>query len=107
MSDDGKERPMSEAKQYRKKPVVIEAMGPLTAENSDAIARWCGGVESPEWGPTSRPGVYAGALSIPTLEGPMTAHLGDFIIRGIKGEFYPCKPDIFAATHEAVEAPHE
>jgi hypothetical protein len=95
---------MSEPKQFRKKPVVIEAMGPLTAGNSAEIAEWCGGIESPEWGPTDRPGVYAGALSISTLEGPMRANLGDFIIRGVKGEFYPCKPDIFEATYEEVSA---
>ena len=87
---------------YRKKPVVIEAVGPLTAENSYVIAEWCGASWSPEWSPTSRPSVYAGALSIPTPEGPMTAALGDFIIKGIKGEFYPCKPDIFEQTYEAV-----
>ena len=40
-----------------------------------------------------------------TLEGVMTASLGDWIIRGVKGEFYPCKPDIFAATYEAVDTP--
>jgi hypothetical protein len=41
-------------------------------------------------------------LLIPTLEGDMLAVPGDWIIRGIKGEFYPCKPDIFEATYEAV-----
>lgn len=41
-----------------------------------------------------------GAISIGTLEGVMTATAGDWIIKGVKGEFYPCKPDIFAATYE-------
>ncbi len=44
-----------------------------------------------------------GYLEIHTLEGTMRADLGDWIIRGIKGEFYPCKPDIFEATYEPVE----
>lgn len=42
-------------------------------------------------------------LLIPTLEGLMTADLGDWIIRGVNGELYPCKPDIFAKTYELVE----
>ena len=44
-------------------------------------------------------------LRIKTLEGTMRVDLGDWIIRGIAGEFYPCKPDIFAATYEPVEEP--
>jgi hypothetical protein len=40
---------------------------------------------------------------VQTLEGPLVVSDGDWIIRGVKGEFYPCKPDIFAATYEAVE----
>lgn len=43
-----------------------------------------------------------GTLAIPTLEGVMTASSGDYIIRGVKGELYPCKPDIFQATYERV-----
>ena len=39
-------------------------------------------------------------MKIPTLEGGMTASMGDYIIKGIQGEFYPCKPDIFEATYE-------
>lgn len=53
----------------------------------------------------SRTVSYAGAaptLRIGTLEGTMTAQLGDYIIRGINGEFYPCKPDIFEKTYEEV-----
>lgn len=42
-------------------------------------------------------------LRIGTLEGPLTVSPGDYIIRGVKGEIYPCKPDIFAATYEEVE----
>lgn len=43
-----------------------------------------------------------GTLDIPTLEGTMTAQPGDYIIRGVKGEYYPCKPDIFEAIYERV-----
>lgn len=80
---------------YRKKPVVIEAMqyGPYTAPSvalalflADTGARY-----------------DADGLIIPTLEGDMRASVGDWIIKGVKGEFYPRKPDIFAATYEAVE----
>lgn len=42
------------------------------------------------------------SLTIPTLEGPMLAVHGDYIIKGVKGEFYPCKPDIFAATYDEI-----
>lgn len=45
-------------------------------------------------------GVRSGTLEIRTLEGTMTASEGDWIIRGVKGELYPCKPDIFEATYE-------
>ena len=43
-------------------------------------------------------------IVIPTLEGDMRASVGDWIIRGVQGEFYPCKPDIFAATYEPAES---
>jgi hypothetical protein len=62
------------------------------------VAAWCGG-EAQDAAPSGN--VYApGLLSINTLEGKMWASEGDWIIRGVKGEFYPCKPDIFAATYE-------
>ena len=44
--------------------------------------------------------VFSATFGVRTLEGTMTANVGDWIIKGIKGEFYPCKPDIFAATYE-------
>ena len=83
---------------FRKRPVEIEAW------------QW-NGETRPKWPrylldtPLSeikdgRHGVVE--LRIPTLEGEMTAKRGDWIIRGIKGEVYPCKPDIFAATYEPV-----
>lgn len=86
---------------YRKKPVTIEAQGPLTAANISEIARWCGGrvIEDPKASdPTD---VYYG-LDIPTLEGTMRGNIGDYIIKGVQGEFYPCKPDIFQSTYEEI-----
>lgn len=87
---------------YRKKPVVIDAF------------QWTGGPDQ-----TEDPAWITGAilhgdvgfdrdrksLWIRTLEGTMTAFVGDWIIRGVMGEIYPCKPDIFAANYEPVEEP--
>lgn len=82
---------------FRKKPIVIEARQ-LSAEKFDDIANWCGGRRSP----LTQPGSTLPYLVIPTLEGDHVARLGDWIIQGIKGEFYPCKPEIFEASYEAV-----
>ena len=83
---------------YRKKPVVIEAMRLFEPNTPEIISSWCGGkicgvgaVGEKRW------------IEIATLEGNMRADYGDWIIKGVKGEFYPCKPDIFEATYEAVE----
>jgi len=84
------------AQHYRKKPVVIEAMQLTSNDALAAAIEWCGGHP---WMVGMEPGVQ-----IKTLEGTMYAGPGDWIIKGVKGEFYPCKPDIFAATYEAVEA---
>ena len=90
---------MSDAPQrFRKKPVVIEAMC-LSRENADDVLDWiCENEGHAElvYGPT------AGWLGVAifTLEGTMQADPGDWIIRGVKGEFYPCKPDIFEVTYE-------
>jgi len=78
-----------EAKNYRKKPVTIQAMQ-LTPENAAEIAKWVGGDVQLE----------GNEVVIITLEGNMRADVGDYIIRGVKGEYYPCKPDIFWATYE-------
>jgi hypothetical protein len=87
---------------YRKKPVVIEAYK-FTIENYMEIEKWSNGkvYSSPVLEPTESNlhGLY---LQINTLEGTMTAIPGDWIIKGISGEFYPCKPDIFDATYEKV-----
>lgn len=86
---------------YRKKPVEIEALRLDNATTPDEAARWCGGRV------TYPGGRYTGGgpilIEIDTLEGVMTAQPGDWIVRGVKGEFYPVKPDIFAATYDALE----
>lgn len=79
---------------FRKKPVVIEAF----QWTVDEVPDW--------WRKASgdfRINVSTGSVFIPTLEGMHEARVGDFILKGIQGEFYPCKPDIFAQTYEAVE----
>ena len=84
---------------YKKKPVVIEARQFLGGyEHACELATWCGGDPYEEF------------IKIMTLEGLVTADVGDWIIRGVKDEFYPCKPDIFALTYEAtpgVRAPYK
>ena len=78
--------------QYRKKPVVIDAIElKFSTESQDEIIQWSNN--------TIQKGLDGG-LRIPTLEGIMVANTGDYIIRGIKGEYYPCKPDIFEMTYE-------
>ena len=100
--------------QYRKKPVVIEAMQFAGgAESATPIINWIfNGGQTASWReeePEIR--VSNGELAqlysaerirIRTLEGDMAATPGDFVIKGVQGEFYPCKPDIFEATYEAV-----
>ena len=87
---------------YRKKPVVIEAF------------KWTGGpdqTDDPVWAVDAiksgairfeNSGTPQVSLLIDTLEGTHRANQGDYIIQGVKGELYPCKPDIFAATYEPV-----
>lgn len=84
--------------QYRKKPVVIEAVQ-WTGDNYDEVDSFIGLVNNPNH---AKHGYSKEGVHIKTLEGVMTASVGDWIIKGVKGEFYPCKPDIFAATYEAV-----
>ena len=85
---------------FRKKPVVIEAIQFDGRHGSaDQIQIWSSGRVKKAYAPQG----YLGFLKIATLEGQMNAEAGDWIIRGVKGEFYPCKPDIFEATYEKVE----
>lgn len=93
---------------FRKKPVVIEAEQ-WTEERAISILcddgpliHGCLKPGSCCYHKANRTVSYA-RLQIDTLEGPMRADYGDWIIRGVAGEFYPCKPDIFAATYEPVE----
>lgn len=83
--------------QFRKKPVVIEARQLGNDYDEDlAIMKWCGG----EWCEYTK----ADALfTVPTLEGRFTAYVDDWIIKGVKGDFYPCDARVFAATYEPVD----
>lgn len=103
---------------YRKKPIVIEAV---------RVWKNMGGLDN-DWNHPGRKGdmpqwlidAYEGkndtvktvvfmpdGVDIVTLEGTMRADVGDYIIRGVKGELYPCKPDIFVTTYEVVEEPEQ
>jgi len=84
---------------YRKKPVVIDAVR-WTGENIDEILTFADGGPCPLWGDDFLVDKDKQEVVISTLEGLMTAGLGDWIIRGVKGEYYPCKHDIFIATYE-------
>ena len=86
---------------YRKKPVVIEAIKFNKDKWENEIAK----VRKSEEFPMVLLGLKRGFMCpvIETLEGEMMVSDGDFIIKGVQGEYYPCKPDIFEATYEAVE----
>ena len=84
---------------FRKKPVVIEAVQWQGGNLPDVWKLGCGG----EGSAVALAAGPDGSLIIPTLEGDHRCDLGDWIIRGVKGEFYPCKPDIFAATYEPAD----
>ena len=74
---------------FRKRPVVIEAVQYLHGNGAapDGVCR-CNEVP------------FGGQPHVHTLEGPLTVSDGDWIIRGVKGEYYPCKPDVFDATYD-------
>jgi hypothetical protein len=80
---------------FRKKPGVIEAMQ-WDGQSIKAVHDFMGTTNVP-WN------VFNEAAYIPTLEGLMTASKGDWIIKGVRGEFYPCKPDIFEQAYESAE----
>ena len=94
--------------QFRKKPVVIEAIQwKNSSGNFSEILEWSGGkvtTASPLiWEQTLGAGnVPQFCLEVKTLEGAMLANLNDWIIKGVNGEFYPCKPEIFEKTYEQV-----
>lgn len=84
---------------FRKKPVVIDAIQFFDQpEEIIAIQEFMGGDDLT----IDYKDVYDPKLKIHTLEGVMNASLGDYIIKGVNGEFYPCKPDIFEKTYEPV-----
>ena len=107
------------ARRYRKRPVVVEAVqfvpedwmemrlfanvGNLAEGKAQACYIDADGNEHASWVGRGFPG----GLWLPTLEGVMLARLGDYVIKGVKGELYPCKPDIFEATYEPVGADGE
>ena len=88
---------------FRKKPVVIEAIR-WDGQTMDVFNVW---LDPPDGGgglPFTAPSPASSrCLEIATLEGVMIAKEGDWIIKGVKGEFYPCKPDIFGATYESAD----
>lgn len=84
---------------YKKKPVTIEARK-LTVENHNDIAHWIAEHGYNVRYFTKPPMRAVSGLIIETLEGNMEASYGDYIIKGVSGEFYPCKPDIFDITYE-------
>jgi hypothetical protein len=87
---------------FRKKPVVIEAYELHNRVGADTRPQWIIEAEAAGVVAFHQPRGAPGWLTIKTLEGEMRAEVGDWIIKGVKGELYPCKPDIFAATYEAV-----
>ena len=101
------------AKKYRKPPVVIEAIqfvvtkeipckfGMAKEYNVSEISKFMDSILHIPTVPNDTPDGRT-YIEIPTLEGNMEANVGDYIIKGVNGEFYPCKPDIFNKTHEEV-----
>lgn len=98
-------------RRFRKKPVEIEAVQFTGLDSYVAICQWArehGIVSDSDKGAVSTPSLEelfrfeTPIMLIRTLEGTMAASPGDWIIRGVEGEFYPCKPDIFMATYEPV-----
>lgn len=81
------------ADRYRKKPVEVEAVV-WTGDNIGEICKFAFGCAYP---------LIDGRLVIGTIEGAVEASFGDYIIKGVNGEFYPCKPDIFEKTYEKVK----
>ncbi|NQD40531.1 hypothetical protein [Glutamicibacter halophytocola] len=91
---------MSKPLKFRKKPVTIEAMQ-LSPSNREELFKWASS-QTPlgHLVPVVPKMRTIGQMLIHTLEGTMTAIPGDWIIRGVQGEFYPCKPEIFEQTYE-------
>lgn len=99
------------AQKFRKRPVEVEAIQ-WTGRNMDAVCKFCADLVRKNKDGAMHLGFRGRSVVDPqnnvvligTLEGVMEARAGDWIIRGVKGEYYPCKPDVFEATYEKV--PH-
>ena len=88
----------TEAQRFTKKPVTIEAIQ-WTGKNLRDVITFTDGLPAGMAWEAYADLVARDGLKIYTLEGKMLANVGDWIIRGVKGEYYPCKPDIFEATY--------
>lgn len=88
-----------DVRKFRKKPVVIEAVQ-ITQDNLHEVADWCLGTVL---GKEVEDGVMQWWIAIATREGVMQADVGDWVIKGVEGEHYPCKPSIFDASYEPVD----
>ena len=94
---------------YRKKPVIIDAVE-LTDKSIFEVTKFIDGKKPDissdmaldKWGDYEILTKERGYIIIETLEGNMHASFGDYIVRGVQGEFYPCKPDIFKQTYDEV-----
>lgn len=91
---------------YRKKPVIIEPVQ-LTKDNAFEVYQLIYGNHALIADLVERKILESGGIHITTLEGTMKADFGDYIIKGVIGEFYPCKPDIFEKTYEALKGGKE
>ena len=87
--------PDTRVKRYRKKPVIIEAIQ-LTPESGEECCKFIG-IEN-----ILSTNIDSCTIEIKTLEGGIRASKNDYVIKGVNGEFYPCKPDIFHATYEGL-----
>ena len=85
----------SVVRKFRKRPVTIEAMQITSGESVLSIAEW---IDNPQTGYSTNPPT----VWIETLEGRIEGSIGDWVIKGTEGEFYPCKPDIFNKIYQEV-----
>lgn len=93
---------MTEPRTYRKNPAQVQAMRyDGSRESGDAIIAWSDRKAGWEYAFAPYPKTFA-ALVVDTMEGRLTVSPGDWVIKGVKSEFYPCKPDIFAATYTEI-----
>ena len=87
---------IEQPKKYRKKPIIIESIQ-WKGFNTESVHKFCSSIEC------QREDLEDIHLIVPTLEGNMRVNYCDYIIKGVNGEFYPCKPDIFEKTYDIVD----